>query len=438
MSRWVTNDPFHRVIKVRKRFPQGLEIDMDVRVFSCALIAVVALSGCSKTGLKTNEVTKSFDSVKCQTSAAVTNEFIVQWEDGRFSVERGSSPEKFKQEFVLPRENEIRHVQINQKVHQLGQINAQSTVRSTGFKDYGQLQIEAPAVWNAGFRGQGVIVGVVDSTVDINHSQLNTRIQINSAEVPGNGVDDDQNGVIDDVKGAGFFSESANTSNNDHGTHVAGIIAADPNRGQISGIAPEAKIVPSAFLDSNGSGTLGDAILAMQYAASRGARIINASWGGSGCADSVANAFSTLSRQGILLVVAAGNSGFDIDVNDFFPASFNLSNQITVAATDSENFMPSWSNSGFQKVHMTAPGVDIFSTGSDNSYLTMDGTSMASPFVAGAAAVLWSARPQATASQIKQSLMSGVDVIQGRNSKTLTRGRLNLRKSLDELRRILP
>ncbi len=411
---------------------------MDVRIFSFALAGSLALSGCSKTGIKTNEVTESFDSIKCQTSAAVTNEFIVQWEDGRFTVEKGTSPESFKQEFVLPRENEIRHVQINQKVYQLNQLSSQQTVRSAGFEDYGQLQIEAPAVWNAGFRGQGIVVGVVDSTVDVNHSQLSTRIQINTAEIAGNGVDDDQNGVIDDVKGAGFFSESANTGSNDHGTHVAGIIAADPNRGQLSGVAPESKIIPSAFLDSNGSGTLGDAILAMQYAASRGARIINASWGGSGCAESVANAFSTLSRQGILLIVAAGNSGFDIDVSDFFPASFNLSNQITVGATDSENFMPSWSNNGFQKVHLTAPGVDIFSTGRNNTYLTMDGTSMASPFVAGAAAALWSARPQASASQIKQALMNGVDVIQGRNSKTLTRGRLNLRKSLDELRRISP
>lgn len=411
---------------------------MDVQIFSFALVASLSLGGCSKAGLKTNEVTESFDSIKCQTSAAVTNEFIVQWEDGRFTVEKGMSPETFKQEFVLPREDEIRHVQINQRVHQLNQLNSQQTVRSAGFEDYGQLQIEAPAVWSAGYKGQGIIVGVVDSTVDVNHSQLSTRIQINTAEIPGNGVDDDQNGVIDDVKGAGFFSESANTGSNDHGTHVAGIIAADPNRGQLSGVAPEAKIIPSAFLDSNGSGTLGDAILAMQYAASRGARIINASWGGSGCAESVANAFSTLSRQGILLIVAAGNSGFDIDVSDFFPASFNLSNQITVGATDSENFMPSWSNNGFQKVHLTAPGVDIFSTGRNNSYLTMDGTSMASPFVAGAAAVLWSARPQASANQIKQALMNGVDVIQGRNSKTLTRGRLNLRKSLDELRRISP
>jgi len=275
--------------------------------------------------------------------------------------------------------------------------------------------------------------------VDINHRQLRNQIAINTRDIPGNGIDDDGNGIIDDTYGAHFFSSTANSSQfNDHGTHVAGIIVADPSSGSISGVAPESKIVPSAFLEANGGGTLGDAILAMQYAASRGARIINASWGGNGCAEVLAGALSELSRRGVLMVVAAGNSGLDVDFNDFFPASFDLANQITVAASDFMNLMPAWSNSGFKKVHLTAPGVGIYSTGRNNSYLTMDGTSMAAPFVAGAAAVLWSARPNASANQIKQALFGGADVISGRNSKTLTRGRLNLRRSLDELRRIAP
>ena len=410
---------------------------MDVRF--AILISTLSLIqiGCSDPSVRAQDVTSSFDSVKCQTSAAIENQFIVQWSDGRFTLETGRDPASFRKEFVEPRAFEIEHVQINQKVNQITAQTSSVDVSGAAVGSYALEQTEAEVVWGQGFRGQGVMVAVVDSQVDVNHVQLSSRIAVNNNEVPGNNLDDDNNGVVDDVLGAAFLSNSSGGTN-DHGSHVAGIIAADPNRGSLSGIAPEAKIIPSAFLDGNGSGSLGDAILAMQYAASRGAKVINASWGGNGCADSLANAFSQLSRQGILLVVAAGNSGLDIDVTDFFPASFNLSNQITVGATDSINLMPIWSNSGFQKVHLTAPGVGILSTGQNNSYLTMDGTSMATPFVSGAAAVLWSARPRATASQIKQALFSGVDVITGRNSKTLTRGRLNLRKSLDELRRIVP
>lgn len=409
---------------------------MDVKSALLYLVLSSVFIGCSDPAVRAQEVTSSFDSVKCQSASAINSEFIVEWENGDFTVEKGADPESFRETFVKPQAFQIRHVQINQKVTQLGGLSA-STVDESALETYGLSQIEAESVWNQGFRGQDVKVAVVDSQVDTSHTQLRTRIAINQNEIPGNFVDDDGNGVVDDIDGATFFSGSTGGSN-DHGTHVAGIIAADPEQGSLSGVAPKAQIIPSAFLDGSGSGSLGDAILAMQYAASRGAKIINASWGGSGCADSLANAFSTLSRQGILLVVAAGNSGLDIDVNDFFPASFNLSHQITVGATDAMNLMPTWSNNGFQKVHLTAPGVSIVSTGRNNTYLTMDGTSMAAPFVAGAAAALWSGRPSATANQIKQALLTGVDVIPGRNSKTLTRGRLNLRKSLDELRRMLP
>lgn len=412
---------------------------MDVRSCGSLILVSIFVMGCAKTGSKTEKITTSFDSVKCQSTAAIPSEFIVQWEDGSFTIEKGQDPKSFKQNFVLPRENDIKLVQINQKVQQIETTVSRANLLAGQSNQYGLEQIEASFVWDQGFRGQNITVGVVDSRVDINHQQLRNQIAINSGDISGNGIDDDGNGVIDDTYGANFFSDSAASSQlNDHGTHVAGIIVADPNAGSISGVAPESKIIPSAFLAANGGGTLGDAILAMQYAASRGARIINASWGGNGCADVLAGALSELSRQGVLMIVAAGNSGLDVDVYDFFPASFDLTNQVTVAASDFMNLMPAWSNNGYKKVHLTAPGVEILSTGRNNSYLTMDGTSMAAPFVTGAAAVLWSARPNATANQIKQALFDGTDVISGRNSKTLTRGRLNLRHSLDELRRIAP
>ena len=410
------------------------------RLFFVISSLALMLSGCSSQAGKVNQVTSSFDSIKCRTSAAVETEFIVQWEDGTFSVEKGVDPEQFRNEFVAPQVNDIKHVQINQKI-QLEQPLSQTSseeVSAQAANDWGQTKIQAAALWSQGFKGQNIKVAVVDSAVDVTHPQLQTRIAINTAEIPNNGIDDDGNGYVDDYFGGSFFSQGASTENNDHGSHVSGIIAADPTQGSMSGVAPEAQIIPASFLDGSGSGTLGDAILAMQYAAVRGAKIINASWGGTGCSDSLGNAFVELSSKGILLVVAAGNNGADIDVTPFYPAVYNLPNQITVSATDSLDFVPAWSNTGFKNAHLTAPGVDILSTAFGGRYVMMDGTSMASPFVAGAAAVLWSAKPTATASVIKAAILRGVDVIAGKNSKTVTRGRLNLQKSYDELRRLAP
>jgi subtilisin family serine protease len=401
----------------------------------------VGMMGCSAQNAQVNQVTDSFDKITCRSSAAVETEFIVQWEDDTFSVEKGESPEQFRNEFVPQYVDFIKHVQINQRVYSVTPIRAQETQMDTAVPvmGWGNDSIQASAAWNAGFRGQNIKVAVVDAPVDVSHPQLKTRIAINTGETPNNGIDDDKNGYVDDYYGATFYSSPSTTTEvNDHGTHVSGIIAADPTQGQMSGVAPQAQIIPATFLDNTGNGTLGDAILAMQYAADRGAQIINASWGGTGCDESLGNAFVALSERGILLVVAAGNNGADIDVTPFYPAVYNLPNQITVSASDENDIVPAWSNVGFRNSLLTAPGVDIVSTAFNDRYVTMDGTSMATPFVSGAAAVLWSAKPTATASQIKQAILQGVDVIPGKNSKTYTRGRLNLQKSLAILNSLVP
>jgi subtilisin family serine protease len=410
-----------------------------IRLLVFVSIGAFVFSGCSPQSGKVNQVTSSFDAIKCRTTAAIETEFIVQWENGKFSVEKGVDPEQFKDEFVTPQVEQIKHVQINQKIHLVNPVVEQAgELSSQAANNWGQNVIHASSVWSAGYKGQNIKVAVVDSIVDVDHPQLRTRIDINSGEIPNNGIDDDNNGYVDDYAGAQFFSGTPSSEINDHGSHVAGIIAADPTQGAMSGVAPEAQIIPATFLDGSGAGTLGDAILAMQFAAARGAKIINASWGGTGCSEALGNAFVDLNNKGILLVVAAGNSGADIDETAFYPAVYNLPGQITVSASDSSDLVPAWSNTGFKNAHLTAPGVEILSTAFGGRYVSMDGTSMASPFVAGAAATLWSARPSATAAQIKAAILRGVDVISGKNSKTLTRGRLNLQNSLDELRRLVP
>ena len=409
---------------------------MEVRRYLSALACITCLSACGnpKSSQTVFPENGSLASNACA-GQKLQSKFIVQWEDGRFTVEAGLDGDSFSKEFIEPNIEQIRHVEFDRVIHLSTSQVAEAAAPSDS---WGQDRILANASYNQGFYGQGVKVGVVDSGVDVNHPQILPRIAINTVEIPGNGIDDDGNGIVDDYYGAKFVSskESARTPS-PHGTHVAGIIAADTS-GPIKGVAPQAQIIPAQFISDSGSGSLGDAILAMQYAASRGAKIINASWGGAPCVESLKNSFSSLEKAGILVVVAAGNDGRDVDLYPEFPASFNLSNQITVAAASFTDFMTAWSNSGFNYVHVAAPGEDILSTVPGNRYAYMDGTSMAAPFVSGTAALLWSARPQATVQQIRTAILSSVDVQSGHEYKVSTRGRINVQKALDKLRALIP
>ncbi|MFS4458880.1 S8 family peptidase [Bdellovibrio sp. HCB2-146] len=410
---------------------------MDVQKILSAVAIIFALSACSykKSAESVFPGKSGADAAACL-GQAIQTRFIVEWEDGKFTVEKSSSADKFEKEFIVPKLNEIRFVQYDRTF----QVETAKEVRASGYSDsWGQQMIKADTLWAQGIYGQNIKVGVVDSYVDTSHPQIRPRIAVNAAEIPGNGIDDDGNGVVDDYYGARFVSTpGTNPTTSSHGTHVTGIIAADPNYGDIQGVAPQSQIIPAQFISDDGRGTLGDAILAMQYAVSRGARIINASWGGSPCDTSLKNAFVSLQDRGILVVVAAGNEGTDIDVSPTFPAAFNVGTQITVAASSRMDFMTYWSNSGFNLVHVAAPGEDILSTVPNNGTAYMDGTSMAAPMVSGAAALLMSARPTATAVQVKQAILQSVDVTSGHQFKVNTRGRINVQKALEVLTRLVP
>lgn len=403
---------------------------MDVRSLLFGVATISILTACS--GQKTSDTVFAQDAA-CG-AQSLEQRFVVSWEDGTFSVEKSPDKETFKREFVEPNLEKIRKVEADKII----QLETPVAHEEAAGDSWGQDMIEAQAVWNAGFNGQGVIVGVVDSSVDYSHAQLAGRVAVNTKEIPNNGIDDDGNGIVDDYYGANFISEPSGSGVNAHGTHVSGIIAADPTKGPIKGVAPGAKFIPAPFIANNGSGSMGDAITALQYVANRGAKVVNASWGGDFCLTTLRDAFVEIGRKGVLVAVAAGNDSRDIDVSPSYPAAFGLGNQITVAANTSSDFMAVFSNTGYRLVHLAAPGASILSTVPGNSYDYMSGTSMASPFVAGAAAVLFSVRPQATVAQIRQALMSSVDSAPGHQYRVSTRGRLNLRKAYEELLRILP
>lgn len=371
-------------------------------------LSLVIITGCGNK--KTTEtVFDSSTQAFCEANT-IANRYVVHWEDGSFSVEEtaeGTTDDEFRKTFVEENLQAIKKVDRDYRI----QIkNSELQIANSTGLSWGPEKIQAPQVWAQGFTGQNIKVGVVDGMVDATHSQLVHAV----------------------ISAEQFNSEINNPAVNTHGTHVTGIIAANPNAGPVAGVAPQAQILSGQFIGNTGGGSLGDAILAMNSVANKGARIINMSWGGAGCVTSLRDAVENLSRRGILIVTAAGNEGVNSDFNPDYPAAFRLENQINVAASTIDDRFISFSNRGYRTVNIVAPGVSIYSTIPGNRIEMMDGTSMAAPMVSGAAALLWSAIPEATVQQIKQALYLSVDT--NSDYQVSTRGRLNVKKALDTLR----
>lgn len=356
-------------------------------------------------------------SVNVCAESASEKRFIVHWEDGHYTIENGESPEEFRSTFVSQNLEQIKHVDQDMrfKMHTESVNQFADDTVSTEALNWGPNQMDAPSLWSQNIQGSDVIIGVIDGMVDTTHPQLASNIAVNSGEIPNNNKDDDGNGFIDDYKGIQVNSEPNDPVVNRHGTHVTGIIVADPSQGPIDGVAPKAKVLPAQFIANDGGGSIGDAIVALNYVASRGAKIINMSWGLEACMDipNLRSTLNDLNSRGILLVTASGNGdgngvGINMDETPAFPSAYNFSNQLNVAAATMSMSLIGFSNYGTKTVHVAAPGVGIYSTTPMNQIETMSGTSMAAPMVSGLAALLWSAIPTATAAQIKQAIMGSV------------------------------
>jgi subtilisin family serine protease len=370
-------------------------------------------------------------------ATAVSNRFIIQWKDGTHSVVESNDRETFIRDYLEPLGDEVDFAE-NDQVVVPPAPSPGDTVMAAAIEapNWGQTIVGASDAWAKGVTGEGVIVAVVDSGAEVTHPQLATRLAVNPGEIPANGVDDDQNGFIDDVNGYDFDSGSANvTDDAGHGTHVSGIIVADHSTGSVRGMAPGAKLLPLRFMNKDGSGNISAAISAMNYAVSRGAKIINASWGGNSCSKTLQKAILSVGAKGVLFVAAAGNNGVDIDQYPEYPAAYGLSNQLTVGASTARDYMAGFTNFSVHLVQLMAPGQSILSTYPGGQTQTLSGTSMAAPFVSGAAALLWSHRPAATVAQIRQVILNSVD---SGNFAVSTSGRLNVSKALAELEKLVP
>jgi subtilisin family serine protease len=297
---------------------------------------------------------------------------------------------------------------------------------------WGVTDIETSEAWSLlQTQGENVTVAVIDSGTDIDHPLLSGQIWRNSRESV-NGVDDDRNGLIDDVNGWNFSGENSNVRDDvNHGTHVSGVIVGQPGQNGFVGVAPGARLMPLKFIDADGAGSVGDAVAAIDYAVANGARVINASWGGAFCSDILKQDIAAAVLSGTVFVNASGNRGRDLNKEPEWPAAFQIPGKITVGAYNSAQFLSAFSNYGVL-VDVAAPGESILSTvapapgQSEGQMCDKTGTSMATPFVSGVAALLISARPSLTAIQVVEAINSSV--ITGRYG-VRTGGKINAHRA---------
>src|SRR4028119_1640898 len=292
--------------------------------------------------------------------------------------------------------------------------------------------IDAPEAWDIQTGNQNTVIGVIDTGVDYTHPDLVGNIWTNPGETAGDGIDNDRNGYIDDVRGWDFaYNDNDPMDVDGHGTHVSGTIAGKGNNSVgVTGVAWNAKIMPLRFLDDSGSGSTSNAILAINYATAKGVKLTNNSWGGGGYSQALYDAINTAGQQGALFIAAAGNSSLNNDIIPAYPASYNLSNIISVASTTRTDGLSIFSNYGATSVDLGAPGSEIYSTTPGGNYDTYSGTSMASPHVTGAAALVWSQNPTWTAQEVKNRLLQTTDPISALRGKTVSGGRLNINTAL--------
>jgi subtilisin family serine protease len=318
---------------------------------------------------------------------------------------------------------------------------------------WGLNKIQMPSAWEKTTGNANVVVGVIDTGVDTRHPDfmhldLTTNIWTNLGEIPGNGIDDDGNGYVDDVRGWDFTGTVQVNGDNDpmdktgHGTHVAGIIAAVGNNSRgIAGIGWNLRIIPLKVMADNSSEMLLDDIIeAIDYAIAQHVRIVNCSFGGKGdFSQPEYNAFNRLRLAGILAVCAAGNGNIDndTDASRMYPASYNLDNIISVAASNQTDGLAN-SNHGKTSVDLMAPGENIYSTWlcrqieGCNSYDYDSGTSMAAPHVSGVAGLILSLRPQLGYDRVKRILLENVDKIAAVSNLLVSGGRLNAFQALSQ------
>jgi subtilisin family serine protease len=306
--------------------------------------------------------------------------------------------------------------------------------------------IAAVAAWDVTTGSRSVVVAVIDSGFDYTHPDLAANAWRNPGEVPGDGLDNDGNGFVDDVHGWDFANDDADPMDDDgHGTHVAGTIGAVGDNGVgVTGVSWQVSIMGLKFLDAEGSGSISDAIAAISYATRMrrefGVNVVatNNSWGGADRSLALRAAIAEGGAAGILFVTAAGNDGVNGDRRANYPANEDLDAVIAVTATNRSNRLPAFATYGPVHVDLAAPGAAIRSTVPGGGYATFSGTSMAAPHVTGTIALLATANPAASATAIRGAILSTTRPLAALAGKTVTGGLLDAAAAVRAIRGDVP
>jgi subtilisin family serine protease len=295
--------------------------------------------------------------------------------------------------------------------------------------------IDAPEAWDIGTGSDEIIVAVIDTGVDYTHIDLAANMWVNEAEYNGTpGVDDDGNGYVDDIYGYDFRNNDGDPMDDHyHGTHCAGTIGGIGNNGEgVAGVNWDVRIMAVKFLSSGGSGTTSDAISSVEYTILMGANLSSNSWGGGSYSQGLKDAIDAAGATGMLFAASAGNDNEDTDVHPHYPSSYDSESLISVMATDKDDNKAGFSCWGSVSVDLGAPGVDILSCKLGGGYKYASGTSMATPHVAGACALIWSMNSAMSNDEVKDILLRTGDQIPALAGKCVSEGRLNLYQAILE------
>lgn len=301
-----------------------------------------------------------------------------------------------------------------------------------------RADIDALKAWASTKGSDEVVVAVLDSGVDFTHEDLRENMWFRPDNIPA--YTDDELGEINDVNGYnGTDSIADPMDDNGHGTHCAGIIGAEGNNGLgVSGINWKVKIMPLKFLGRGGFGSTDDAIEAINYAIDRKSkgvnlRVISASWGSTSKSKALEDTIRAAGEAGILFVAAAGNDGSDNDKRAHYPSNYDLPNVISVAALDRNDQLASFSNFGAKTVHVAAPGKDILSTWLNDGYRSASGTSMATPYVSGVAALIIASDPGISMKNLRARILGASDELDSLKGKVQTNARICAANSLGNI-----
>lgn len=301
------------------------------------------------------------------------------------------------------------------------------------------IDTDAPAAWDLQTGSRTVVVGVLDTGIDSTHPDLAANVWTNTAEIAGNGTDDDANGYIDDVRGWNFVAGTPNTmDDNAHGTHVAGTLGAVGNNGVgISGVAWHVALMPLKILDAEGVGFTSDAAEAVAYSNTKNAALTCNAWGGSGSSQALRQLLAEAGTAGRLFIAAAGNNTRNTDARPHYPASYDVENIIAVTSINDKGQLSWFANTGVNSVHLAAPGSGILSTIPGGGYAVRSGTSSATAHVAGACVLLKAAHPTWSAANLKSALLGSVKPLTSLADRTISGGMLRVADALQASDRLL-